>query len=177
MHARVRLPCPALAHSPDQHLWGYLVSRGDSRVSVDPPPRMRGCLSRGRRRQPGCSRGGRERDADGLVGRRCGGQSRAGKTVTWFQRVTPRPYSRSPCTSDTHEFPLTKISPHSNKHARARCDPIDPAGRALFNVLATVAEFEGDLIRTRTKQGTRIVEAETPEPRSAGGPPCTSSGG
>ena len=22
MHARVRLPCPARAHSPDQHLWG-----------------------------------------------------------------------------------------------------------------------------------------------------------
>lgn len=47
---------------------GYLVSRGDSQVSVDPPPRMRGCLSPGRRRQPGWGRAGRERDDDGLEG-------------------------------------------------------------------------------------------------------------
>ena len=32
-------------------------------------------------------------------------------------------------------------------------DPTDPVGRLLFNVLAMVAEFEGDLIRMRTREG------------------------
>ncbi len=32
-------------------------------------------------------------------------------------------------------------------------DPTDPVGRLLFNVLAMVAEFEGDLIRMRTPEG------------------------
>lgn len=31
-------------------------------------------------------------------------------------------------------------------------DPTDPLGRLLFNVLEMVAEFESDLIRTRTKE-------------------------
>ncbi len=30
-------------------------------------------------------------------------------------------------------------------------DPTDPVGRLLFNVLAMVAEFEADLIRSRTR--------------------------
>ena len=68
---------------------------------------------------------GRERDDDGVDGCRCGGHATAGNTVTWFQRVTPRPYSSSPCTSNTHEFPLTKISPHSNKHARTHSESFD----------------------------------------------------
>lgn len=32
-------------------------------------------------------------------------------------------------------------------------DPEDPAGKMFFNVLATFAEFEGDLIRLRTREG------------------------
>lgn len=32
-------------------------------------------------------------------------------------------------------------------------DPADPVGRLLLNVLAMVAEFEGDLIRSRTREG------------------------
>src|SRR5712672_673833 len=111
--------------SPDHHL-EYLVRRGDSQVFVDPRPRMRGCLSSGRYPPSvvvnlGGPRGagtGRRR----VGGRRCGGQAAAGNTVTWFQRVTPRPYSSSPCTSDTHEFRLTKISQHSNKHARTHSE-------------------------------------------------------
>ncbi len=39
-------------------------------------------------------------------------------------------------------------------------DPTDPVGRLLFNVLAMVAEFEGDLIRTRTREGMRIAKAK-----------------
>jgi DNA invertase Pin-like site-specific DNA recombinase len=36
-------------------------------------------------------------------------------------------------------------------------DPNDPVGRLLFNVLAMVAEFESDLIRTRTKEGMQVA--------------------
>ncbi len=39
-------------------------------------------------------------------------------------------------------------------------DPTDPVGRLLFNVLATVAEFESDLIRLRTKEGMRVAKAK-----------------
>ena len=33
-------------------------------------------------------------------------------------------------------------------------------GKLLFNVLAMVAEFEGDLIRLRTKEGMKIAKAK-----------------
>jgi prevent-host-death family protein len=39
-------------------------------------------------------------------------------------------------------------------------DPTDPIGRLLFNVLAMVAEFEGDLIRMRTREGMKIARAK-----------------
>jgi len=39
-------------------------------------------------------------------------------------------------------------------------DPADPIGRLLFNVLAMVAEFEADLIRTRTRDGMRVAKAK-----------------
>jgi DNA invertase Pin-like site-specific DNA recombinase len=46
-------------------------------------------------------------------------------------------------------------------------DPTDAVGRLLFNVLAMVAEFESDLIRLRTREGTgRIAScgsASTPK--------------
>jgi DNA invertase Pin-like site-specific DNA recombinase len=38
-------------------------------------------------------------------------------------------------------------------------DPSDPVGRLLFNVLAMVAEFESDLIRTRTREGMQVAKA------------------
>jgi len=38
-------------------------------------------------------------------------------------------------------------------------DPVDPMGKMFFNVLATFAEFEGDLIRLRTRE--RIAIART----------------
>jgi DNA invertase Pin-like site-specific DNA recombinase len=38
-------------------------------------------------------------------------------------------------------------------------DPADPVGRLLFNVLAMVAEFEGDLIRARTREGMAVARA------------------
>jgi DNA invertase Pin-like site-specific DNA recombinase len=39
-------------------------------------------------------------------------------------------------------------------------DPADPVGRLLFNVLATVAEFEADLIRSRAREGMRVAKAK-----------------
>ncbi len=39
-------------------------------------------------------------------------------------------------------------------------DPADPIGRLLFNVLSMVAEFEADLIRTRTREGMTIAKAK-----------------
>ncbi|GIU51711.1 hypothetical protein TUM4438_42290 [Shewanella sairae] len=35
----------------------------------------------------------------------------------------------------------------------------DPMGKMFFNVLATFAEFEGDLIRLRTREGMAIARA------------------
>lgn len=39
-------------------------------------------------------------------------------------------------------------------------DPTDPMGRMFFNILATFAEFESDLIRMRTKEGMAIARAK-----------------
>jgi DNA invertase Pin-like site-specific DNA recombinase len=39
-------------------------------------------------------------------------------------------------------------------------DPTDPVGRLLFNVLAMVAEFEAELIRSRTREGMRVAKAK-----------------
>lgn len=38
-------------------------------------------------------------------------------------------------------------------------DPADPMGRMFFNILATFAEFEADLIRMRTREGMAIARA------------------
>ncbi|SFR20631.1 Helix-turn-helix domain of resolvase [Poseidonocella sedimentorum] len=39
-------------------------------------------------------------------------------------------------------------------------DPSDPMGKMFFNVLATFAEFESDLIRMRTREGMAIARAK-----------------
>jgi DNA invertase Pin-like site-specific DNA recombinase len=39
-------------------------------------------------------------------------------------------------------------------------DPADPMGKMFFNILATFAEFEADLIRLRTGQGMAIARAK-----------------
>jgi len=38
-------------------------------------------------------------------------------------------------------------------------DPVDPMGKMFFNILATLAEFEADLIRLRTREGMAIARA------------------
>lgn len=39
-------------------------------------------------------------------------------------------------------------------------DPTDPMGKMFFNILATFAEFESDLIRMRTREGMAIAKAK-----------------
>jgi len=39
-------------------------------------------------------------------------------------------------------------------------DPDDPMGKMFFNILATFAEFESDLIRMRTKEGMAVARAK-----------------
>lgn len=39
-------------------------------------------------------------------------------------------------------------------------DPSDPMGKCLFNILATFAEFEVDLLRMRTREGMAIARAK-----------------
>ena len=39
-------------------------------------------------------------------------------------------------------------------------DPLDPMGRMFFNILATFAEFEADLIRMRTREGMAVARAK-----------------
>jgi len=39
-------------------------------------------------------------------------------------------------------------------------DPTDPVGRLLYNVLAMIAEFESDLIKTRTRAGMKVAKAK-----------------
>jgi DNA invertase Pin-like site-specific DNA recombinase len=39
-------------------------------------------------------------------------------------------------------------------------DPIDPMGKMFFNILATFAEFEVDLIRMRTREGMAVARAK-----------------
>ena len=41
----------------------------------------------------------------------------------------------------------------------ALCDPDDPMGKMVFNILATLAEFEVDLVRIRTRKGMAIARA------------------
>ena len=42
---------------------------------------------------------------------------------------------------------------------RALYDPGAPMGKRFFNILATFAEFEADLIRMRTREGMPIARA------------------
>jgi DNA invertase Pin-like site-specific DNA recombinase len=39
-------------------------------------------------------------------------------------------------------------------------DPKDPMGKLFFNILATFAEFESDLIRLRTREGMAVARAK-----------------
>lgn len=51
-------------------------------------------------------------------------------------------------------------------------DPSDPMGKLFFNILATFAEFEVDLLRARTREGMAIARAKG---RLKGKPPKLSA--
>jgi DNA invertase Pin-like site-specific DNA recombinase len=44
-------------------------------------------------------------------------------------------------------------------------DPTDPMGKTFFDILATFAEFEVDLLRLRTREGMAIARAKLSGPR------------
>jgi resolvase-like protein len=59
-------------------------------------------------------------------------------------------------------------------------DPSDPMGKMFFNILATFAEFEVDLLCMRTREGMAVARArgkaarqtaETQPPTAGGAPP------
>ena len=39
-------------------------------------------------------------------------------------------------------------------------DPSDPMGKLFFNIIATFAEFEADLIKLRTREGMAVARAK-----------------
>ena len=57
-------------------------------------------------------------------------------------------------------------------------DRADPMGKVFFNILATFAEFEVDLLRMRTRQGMAVARAKgdsdaaNPSSRPSSGPNC-----
>ena len=59
---------------------------------------------------------------------------------------------------------------------RALYDPDDPMGKMFFNILATFAEFEADLIRMRTREGMAIARAKGNCAASSPNCPTVSSG-
>jgi DNA invertase Pin-like site-specific DNA recombinase len=44
--------------------------------------------------------------------------------------------------------------------SRTVYDPTDPMGKMFFNILATFAEFEVDLLRLRTREGMAIARVK-----------------
>ena len=63
------------------------------------------------------------------------------------------PYART--IADALQARGVKLALGANVH-----DPADPMGKMFFNILATFAEFEADLIRLRTREGMAIARAK-----------------
>jgi DNA invertase Pin-like site-specific DNA recombinase len=57
-------------------------------------------------------------------------------------------------------LPPTGIYPVKLALGASVYDPTDPMGRMFFNILATFAELEADLIRMRTREGMAIARAK-----------------
>ena len=55
-------------------------------------------------------------------------------------------------------------------------DPSDPMGKMFFNILATFAEFEADLIRMRTREGMAIARAKEVAGANSPSSPKSSNG-
>ena len=52
-------------------------------------------------------------------------------------------------------------------------DPADPMGKMFFNILATFAEFEVDLLRMRTREGMAVAPRQRQAARLAPRLPAT----
>ena len=55
-------------------------------------------------------------------------------------------------------------------------DPGDPMGKCFFNILATFAEFEVDLLRMRTREGMAIARAKGRQRQGAQAQPHPADG-
>ena len=60
-----------------------------------------------------------------------------------------------------------QLRKHATEHSQGALprlgafhDPSDPMGKMFFNILATFAEFEADLIRMRTREGSAVARAK-----------------
>ncbi|MCX4403989.1 recombinase family protein [Streptomyces sp. NBC_01764] len=83
---------------------------------------------------------------------------------------SPRPRSgrtdRWPCGIRTRVHQGTAARPADPRaHVKlslggALYDPGDPMGKMFFNILATFAEFEVDLLRMRTREGMAVAKAK-----------------
>ena len=90
--------------------------------------------------------------------------------LIWIKRLPPSaPATRSSCPNSTG-WPARCQTPapsptrswrvaSSWRSGASVYDPADPMGKMFFNILATFAEFEADLIRLRTREGMAIARA------------------
>ena len=100
------------------------------------------------------------------------------KALTGTSRARPgldqalaavRPATPSSCPSSTGS-PAPSPTPPTGDSLVARgiklslggtiYDPADPLGKMFFNILATFAEFEVDLLRLRTREGMAVARAK-----------------
>ncbi|MBU3032243.1 recombinase family protein, partial [Paracoccus sp. XHP0099] len=64
-----------------------------------------------------------------------------------------------PCRARQAAYSIGHAQP-TIRQPGLRFDPADPMGKMFFNILATFAEFEADLIRMRTREGMAIARAK-----------------
>jgi DNA invertase Pin-like site-specific DNA recombinase len=82
-------------------------------------------------------------------------------------KATPSSYRNS--TGSPGRFPTHATSATGSRPAARGIklslggqvyDPTDPMGKMFFNILATFAEFEVDLLRMRTREGMAVARAK-----------------
>ena len=74
--------------------------------------------------------------------------------ATLGQRVTQRPSASRDPGGHRVQLDARRRAHHPRRSARLGGSVHDPTGRLLFAVLSMIAEFEADLTRARTREGT-----------------------
>lgn len=97
---------------------------------------------------------GRNRDRPGLA--QALAAVRAGETLV-VPKLDRLARSVPDARSIADELEKRGVSLALGKQVYDPNDPNDPMGRMFFNILATFAEFESDLIRMRTREGMKIA--------------------